>query len=194
MLEIFKKMSNKKSFLSISIDKWIMLALAGVLLIVGTTVFPDNNKNKRKNENVVNVENKDNDNGYASVMEKQLKDILESVKGVGKVNVMITVEDNGKQIVLREQPYTKSSEVKQAKEGEEVISSDISQEDRVVLGAGENGDNSPYVISSKKPVIKGVAVVAQGGGNPVVVEKITNVIKSLFEVSVHKISVIEMKG
>lgn len=127
-------------------------------------------------------------------MEKQLKDILESVKGVGKVNVMITVEDNGKQIVLREQPYTKSSEVKQAKEGEEVISSDISQEDRVVLGAGENGDNSPYVISSKKPVIKGVAVVAQGGGNPVVVEKITNVIKSLFEVSVHKISVIEMKG
>lgn len=194
MLEIFKKMSNKKSFLSISIDKWIMLALAGVLLIVGTTVFPDNNKNKRKNENVVNVENKDKDNGYASVMEKQLKDILESVKGVGKVNVMITVEDNGKQIVLREQPYTKSSEVKQAKEGEEVISSDISQEDRVVLGAGENGDNSPYVISSKKPVIKGVAVVAQGGGNPVVVEKITNVIKSLFEVSVHKISVIEMKG
>lgn len=194
MLEIFKKWSNKKSFLSISIDKWIMLALAGVLLIVGTTVFPDNNKNKRKNENVVNVENKDNDNGYASVMEKQLKDILESVKGVGKVNVMITVEDNGKQIVLREQPYTKSSEVKQAKEGEEVISSDISQEDRVVLGAGENGDNSPYVISSKKPVIKGVAVVAQGGGNPVVVEKITNVIKSLFEVSVHKISVIEMKG
>lgn len=194
MLEIFKKWSNKKSFLSISIDKWIMLALAGVLLIVGTTVFPDNNKNKRKNENVVNVENKDNDNGYASVMEKQLKDILESVKGVGKVNVMITVEDNGKQIVLREQPYTKSSEVKQAKEGEEVISSDISQEDRVVLGVGENGDNSPYVISSKKPVIKGVAVVAQGGGNPVVVEKITNVIKSLFEVSVHKISVIEMKG
>lgn len=194
MLEIFKKWSNKKSFLSISIDKWIMLALAGVLLIVGTTVFPDNNKNKRKNENVVNVENKDNDNGYASVMEKQLKDILESVKGVGKVNVMITVEDNGKQIVLREQPYTKSSEVKQAKEGEEVISSDISQEDRVVLGAGENGDNSPYVISFKKPVIKGVAVVAQGGGNPVVVEKITNVIKSLFEVSVHKISVIEMKG
>lgn len=194
MLEIFKKWSNKKSFLSISIDKWIMLALAGVLLIVGTTVFPDNNKNKRENENVVNVENKDNDNGYASVMEKQLKDILESVKGVGKVNVMITVEDNGKQIVLREQPYTKSSEVKQAKEGEEVISSDISQEDRVVLGAGENGDNSPYVISSKKPVIKGVAVVAQGGGNPVVVEKITNVIKSLFEVSVHKISVIEMKG
>ena len=195
MLEIFKKIGNKKSILSIGIDKWIMLALAGLLLVTGTAFFPDNKNTGKnfsdKNEGVINERE---DNEYVAGMEKELTDILESIKGVGKVKVMITVGDDGKQIVLREEPYSKSSEVSEGDEGDKIIREDISKEDRVVLGSGEDGENSPYIISSQKPEVQGVAVVAEGGGNPLVVEKITKVIKSLFEVSVHKISVIEMKG
>ena len=105
MLEIFKKIGNKKSILSIGIDKWIMLALAGLLLVTGTAFFPDKKNTGKnyldKNEGVINERE---DNEYVAGMEKELTDILESIKGVGKVKVMITVGDDGKQIVLREEP------------------------------------------------------------------------------------------
>ena len=41
--------------------------------------------------------------------------------------------------------------------------------------------------------VEGVVVVAEGGGNAVIVQKITEVVRALFDVDSHKIKVIESK-
>lgn len=44
------------------------------------------------------------------------------------------------------------------------------------------------------PEIRGVLVVAQGGGDPVAVQQIQEAVMALFRVEAHKIKVMKMKG
>lgn len=195
MLEKFKELGDNKTLLNIGIDKWVMIALAGLLLLCSSSFFSENKNIKKGSVQVKQFEgNEEEKNEYVCAMEDELTTILESIKGVGKVKVMITVSNSGKQLVLREEPYTKEDEKEEGENGPGISRQNISKEDRVVMSSDENGNSVPYVVSSEKPVIQGVAVVAQGGGNINVVEKITDVIMALFNVSAHKISVIEMKG
>ena len=39
----------------------------------------------------------------------------------------------------------------------------------------------------------GILIIAEGGGNAIVVQEITGVVKALFDIDTHKIKVIEMK-
>ena len=50
----------------------------------------------------------------------------------------------------------------------------------------------PYVTSMEKPKVKGVLVVAQGGGNASVDSNISQAVQALFDVEVHKITIAKM--
>ena len=56
-----------------------------------------------------------------------------------------------------------------------------------------DGGQTPYISSSTYPEIRGVIVVAQGGGNPVVVQQIQEAVMALFHVEAHEIKVLKMK-
>ena len=49
------------------------------------------------------------------------------------------------------------------------------------------------MITYNEETVEGIAVVAEGGGNPIVVRNITDVVRALFNVDSHKIKVIEQK-
>ncbi|MGN0307750.1 MAG: stage III sporulation protein AG, partial [Lachnospiraceae bacterium] len=57
----------------------------------------------------------------------------------------------------------------------------------------ETGEQVPYVVKEVSPLVEGVSVVAEGGGNAVVQKNITEVIQALFGIEVHKIKVVKMK-
>ena len=48
-------------------------------------------------------------------------------------------------------------------------------------------------MKEKSPIVEGVTVVAQGGGNAEVQKNISDVIQALFGVEAHKIIVVKMK-
>ena len=54
------------------------------------------------------------------------------------------------------------------------------------------GSGEPYVVKTLEPEIEGVAVAAQGAGNPEVVREIMNTVSVLYDVPVHKIKVVKM--
>lgn len=49
-----------------------------------------------------------------------------------------------------------------------------------------DGGQTPYISSSTYPEIRGVIVVAQGGGNPVIVQQIQEAVIALFHVEATK--------
>ena len=73
-----------------------------------------------------------------------------------------------------------------------------------VLSATEGVGNVKVMISTKESnstlfgnengeeTVMGVVVVAQGAGNPVVDARISEVVKALFSIDVHKISIVKM--
>lgn len=61
---------------------------------------------------------------------------------------------------------------------------------RILEGMEGVGDVAVMITLSEDEVVEGVAVVAEGGGNAIVIRNITEVVQALFDVETHKIKVI----
>ena len=94
--------------------------------------------------------------------------------GVGKAEVMITLEDDGS--AKLDKDIKKSTE--------------YTQTNTVIYD--DDDKTKPYVTSMEKPKVKGVLVVAQGGGNASVDSNISQAVQALFDVEVHKITIAKM--
>lgn len=178
---------------SIGLDKWLLMALAGVLLIICSIPSSKDNSEKEKEE-TASLQNTQSITGseYAEYMEKRLEKMLGNISGIGKVEVMITLKSSSQKVILMEEPYTKNTTKEEDSQGGKRSEDEISKEQKVIYIKDSSGNETPYVIQEREPEIEGIAIAAQGGGDKVKAAEITSVAEALFSVSAHKISVIEM--
>lgn len=176
----------------IGMDKLLIIAICGVVLVILS--IPTEKKDTVQKKASVNLElQPQNQADYTQELEERLKTFLQNIKGVGSVEVMITLEHTGEETALFEQPYSKNSRNRQEQDGSQEVEEAYDYQETVVLKRESNGAEVPYIISVKQPEIRGIAIVCQGGENPELVMKITSLIEALFHISAHKISVIGMK-
>ena len=196
MEEKDKKIKNidvKNIIKNIGMDKLLIIAICGVVLVM----LPTGSKSKNKSNSVVKEEKETesiieiSEDEYCNNLEKRLENILSGVKGVGNVKVMITFKSTSEKVVLKEISYDKSSE--NGGEGKANVRESYKEQEAVVFKEDSDGNTIPYVIKENVPEIEGIAVVAEGGDNKDIILKITNVVQALFGVSPHKISVIGMR-
>lgn len=129
----------------------------------------------------------------AEALETRLEALLETMDGVGKTAVMVTLEGSETRIVEKDRPESAQqlSENDSAGGSRENVTRE-SEETTVYLSEAD-GSKAPYVKQRLEPKVLGVTVVAQGGGNPAVQKNISDVIQALFGVEAHKIKVVKMK-
>ncbi|MDD7740632.1 MAG: stage III sporulation protein AG [Fusicatenibacter sp.] len=125
-------------------------------------------------------------------MEETLTSALLNAEGVGRVQVVITLESTGRKIVEKDTPDSKSTQESVSGENTTQGSSE-SREETTVYERDGNGTEIPYVISEEYPAVRGVLVIAEGGDNPVIVKEIKEAVMALFQVDAHKIKVMKMK-
>lgn len=165
---------------------WLILILVGILLMVIAIPTSDSeHKNRLKEQDVVPEDAKETDSDvgeedsqkeYRLALEQELSGLLSKMDGVGKVEVMITLENSG-----------------QKQLDKNVESSDNSYSSETVIY--ENDDReAPYIVDSCMPNVAGVVVVAQGGENPVVASRILDAVQSLFGLEAHKITIVKMSA
>ena len=143
----------------------IIIILAGILLMIIVIPFGSKAEKEEKDNKTLGKESETGQKEYVARLEQQLEDMLVKMDGVGRVKVMITVEDDGKQILDKN---TKKDE--KGYEQETVI----------------------YDENKNTPVIKGVMVVAEGGGDTAVQNNISEAIMALFDIELHKIKIVKM--
>lgn len=119
---------------------------------------------------------------YTESLEKQLSELLEEIDGAGKVEVMITLES------CYENVYAKGYSTQQDSD-ENGAQSQVTEEYIIV----KNGSSTEecLVVKVYEPIIKGVAVVAEGADNIQVKKAITETVCALFDISSNKVSVIK---
>ena len=61
-----------------------------------------------------------------------------------------------------------------------------------VMISTQKGESILFGSENGEEIVMGVVVVAQGAGNPVVDARISEVVKALFSIDVHKISIVKM--
>lgn len=111
---------------------------------------------------------------------EELESIIGDIAGVGRVKVMITYECSNESVFARNMTENK----------EETVSKTVSE--YIVV---ENGNNEEgLLIKEVYPVVKGIAVVCDGGDNPTVKNEITMMLKAVFGISSNNISVTAMQS
>ena len=173
-------------------EQWLICGLAGLLLLV--IAAPVKQKEQKKTQEEVTVQSQEpTDDQIRQSYEKQLESVLSQVEGVGTVQVVVAMESTGKKQVEKDSPEDTSTSSEKGDSGTERTSQTVTTGETTVYEDTGDGGQTPYISSSTYPEIRGVIVVAQGGGNPVIVQQIQEAVMALFHVEAHEIKVLKMK-
>ena len=187
--ELKKLLDDKK------ITNVLTIALVIAFVLIALNVFyPDMFKEKEKVKSTLSeeVETINTKEEYEETQKKELKNILESMSGVGKVQVMINFKsgeskvlayDSSKQIVSTEEKDT---------EGGTRVSNQTNDGTTVVM-TNEGGDNEPFIVETYKPKIEGIMIIAEGASDSKIKYDIQKAVSSLYGLSAEKVNVYPMK-
>ena len=167
----------------IGLTKWIMLGIAGVLLIASSYLKKDEvNENKARYSQYEEKNTFNQKYEYKDEIEKEVEELVKNIKGVNKAKVMITLKSSEERIVKEDNEVERETN----KTGKE------SKKNNTVIVDGENGEQ-PYVVKELYPQVEGVAVCIKGNFDSEIKNNIISIIQALFDIESHKISVTEMK-
>ncbi|MGN1206438.1 MAG: hypothetical protein ACI4SQ_05565 [Eubacterium sp.] len=158
--------------------KILLLIVVGVLLLlVSMQEEKRQTKQTEKQQDTLEEQSTSDDmQRYREKMERQVKEILEQVEGVGKADVMLTLQASKEKVTLKDNTQD-----------------DTKTEEETVLLDGESRESSPYVVQEIEPRIEGIVVVCSGGDSPAMQREIIGAISALFPVESHKIKVMKSK-
>lgn len=162
----------------------------GILMQKSTDASSDENRIISANSDVQKTENTEFD--YAAYLEQKLEGTLKNIAGVGKVEVMLTLQSSEELVVEKDAPVSRSNTNETDSEGgNRVVSQIDSQETTIYRTEGDSSE--PYVVKTILPKVEGVLVVAEGAGSGTVNQNITEIVQALFGVEAHKVKVVAMK-
>lgn len=177
-------------------DRFLLLFLAGLMLVI--IAMPMEKKEAKKEpsaEEMVLTEKeteKETDmETYREQLCQQLEEFLRQMEGVGQAKVYITMHSTKEIIVERNSPYRKQTEEEIAQDKTR-MTAETENESEVVLVTEEDGSQTPIVVKEIAPVVSGVVVAAQGGGNEKIKNEITALVMALFGIEEHKIRVVKL--
>lgn len=185
---------------------WAVIGLAGILLLVIAMPLEtkeneqSSGKNQRTSDSMEKGETgntkqmdaeEDVEDAYVNQLEERLEAVLGRMDGVGAVKVMITVSDSGEAVIEKDRVSESTITSEIGSTGENRSVSEISGEETTVYV--ETGEETyPYIQKEKVPTVEGVVVVAEGGDNSRVIANISESVKALLPVEVHRIKVVKM--
>lgn len=182
--EILKNLTEKKH-----INNLIIIFIIGIIIMITISLFNEDFSNK-KNE-TIQVNKKDTSNielhkDYGQLLEKRLEIILSEIKGVGKVKVMITLEETTEKIPATNSKINNEKTMETDSQGGV---REINREDSNIEIATIGSDGSVLVLKEIQPKVKGVIVVAEGAYDLEIKEKLYQAVKTVLGVSGNRVEV-----
>lgn len=165
-----------------------------VTIIAINTIWSDNDTKNKSKDNI-----NDNSKQLASTtmetssdlgLEQKLKNILETIQGVGKVNVFINYSESSETVAMfNENSKTSTTEETDTSGGKRVIEQKDTQKD--VVYQDSNGDKIPITQKTIQPKIEGAIITAEGAGNATVKASIIQAVEAATGLATHKIQVFQ---
>lgn len=178
-------------------DQWLILFLAGILLLVialPTDCGRDQGEQSQGDVTASGGGQSVSGSGtadYEEQLEQRLAQALSQMEGVGEVQVMITFQDSGETVVEKDTTYSSQEQTTEETDGAVTRNNQTESSETTVYNT-DSGDGEPFISRQTLPAIEGVLVIAQGGGDQAVAANISEAVEALFGLEVHKIKVVEM--
>ena len=186
-----EKVPKKMNLKEIGIEKIILIAIAGIVLLLANFSEWKNaisENTEKKEEKTVQTDQND---AYVEALENKLVHILENVDGVGKAEVMITLKSSKESVLNKDLSEEKQTEEERSGETQKVNKNQKKQEETIL--SDSSGNSAPYVIKELEPEISGIVISCEGAGNKVVEASVLEAVQVLFGVSANHIKVLKME-
>lgn len=126
--------------------------------------------------------------GYEAELEQRVERLLRSMRGVGDVEVMITLDTTGTRVFAMER--TEERSLSQPTEGAPLQTTEERLTERpVVIREDQGRTESPLVVTSYQPIVRGVVVLAEGAYDPGLRYEIARVVQTALGVPAHRVQV-----
>ena len=196
IIEAFDKLLNKNN-----ISTLLIIALVGILIMIGVSFFKDTTSTSTiAQADKVNVTAQTTGNSdvaaiqnYENTKKQELINILQEIQGVGKVDVVLSVESTSEQVPAVNNNTSDSDTAEKDTSGGTRDTKTSTNGNNIVVTNGDNGTTSPLILKTYLPKISGVVVTAQGAGNNIVNLQISKAVSILFNIPESKVNVLIMK-
>lgn len=203
--EKLSKDSEKNSSDKKNVANLLIMLLAGVLIVLTVSFFKTSNTigiqspgvgdNKGANKIGKTEQQTSSDRStqdYENTIQQKLKDTLEKIEGVGKVEVMVSFESGEEQVpAVNINDSTSNTEEKDNEGGTRNTTQKNNGSTVVVTNEGDK--SKPLIVKTYKPKVSGVCVVAEGAEDKVTGLRITKAVVDLFNIPENKVNVYPMK-
>lgn len=129
---------------------------------------------------------------YEEMYEMRIKEILEKMVGVGGVEVLVNIETTEEIVVYKNQRDTQKKTDEQDRNGASRQITEVSRNGEIVLYE-MSGNDTPIILKTIKPKIRGIIIVANGAENVTVKEMMSDAIRKGMDVPPHRISIVPRK-
>ncbi len=172
---------NTKIFKDKKVLVVLLVGLLGVLLIA---LSGGNTARKEQGVGSINFDERE----YVESLEKRLKEVLVQIDGVGDCQFLVTLDTGIEYIYATEGKATASASVNDM---QSVSTSQSNKEDSYIIVRDSNGAESPILLKTVEPMVKGVAVVCDGGDKIIVKQKIVETVSTVLNISSNRVCVIK---
>lgn len=149
----------------------LVAGIIGILLIFASEMF--------KKPVKVKEETNPSNSQYEMNLEEKLTNLICSIDGAGKTKVLLTIEETEEKIYAQDSSLNRTDELNRTEQKDFVIVDDSN---------GKNG----LLIKTVNPKIRGVAIVCEGGDNPIVQQRIYSCVSATLGISTSRISISKM--
>ncbi|NLW25180.1 MAG: stage III sporulation protein AH [Clostridia bacterium] len=123
-------------------------------------------------------------------MEEELENILRQIAGVGEVAVDLTLETSPELKYATNISANKTEVSEQAQDGSTRVTSETREDVQVVMKNVNSGINEPVITQEIRPQVVGVMVVAEGAGDLIIKERISQAVQTLLNIPAHRVTVL----
>jgi stage III sporulation protein AG len=128
---------------------------------------------------------------YIRLTEEKLADIVGSVAGVGRVKIMLTLEQGPRYLYAQEGKTQQDRTEDVLASGQRKVESKDSSEQKYIM-VDASGTKQPVVTAQLEPEIKGVVVVCDGADDIRVQTRVTSVVTTALGLSSAKVCVVKI--
>ncbi len=183
---------KEKKWKKLGKDQWLILFLAGILLLV--IAVPSDcgtSSGSGEKKSVAREDDEPAEGNYEDILEQRLQQVLSRMEGVGRVEVMITLKDEGESVVEKDISTTGDTRTDTDGEGNTTEQTNSERSEETVYSSNSS-EGEPFVSRQIAPNIEGILIVAEGGADTKVAKNISEAVEALFGLEAHKIKVVKM--
>lgn len=130
---------------------------------------------------------------YEKQLENNLSSIISQIDGAGNARVMVTLEQTSKSVYATQEKTSDQQTDEKAESGTGKNETDNSDETTYLLVKDADGSEKAVKVTEIQPVVKGVVVVCDGGGDPKVQQDITDAVTTALHITSVRVCVIKAK-